>query len=148
MSSPEQLSESEILARSISSTPQEAPKTDEIEVLFSNTKTFQINGESVTIKHFSFGQLPAVISLLKGVGGVFAHYKNAGTLNSVEAMMDIVSSGGENLIQALVLNTGKPRAFFDEVPPDEGVKLMLEFLQMNIGFFTNRVVPVLQGQMK
>ena len=63
-------------------------------------------------------------------------------------MMDIVSSGGENLIQALVLNTGKPRAFFDNVSPDEGVKLMLEFLQMNIGFFTNRVVPVLQGQMK
>ena len=142
-----ELTEAEVLAQA-SNRKEEVSKVDEIEVLFNHTKSFTINGEDITIRHFSFGQLPTVISLLKGVGGTFAHYKQTGTLNSVEAMMDIISVGGENLIQALVLSTGKKREFFDQISPEDGVKVMLEFLQMNIGFFTKRVVPVLQGQMK
>lgn len=142
-----ELSEAEVLAQA-STRPAEEKKVDETEVLFSHTKTFNVNGQDVTIRHFSFGQLPTVIKLLKGVGGTFAYYKSQGTINSIEAMMDIISVGGENLIEALCLNTGKSRAFFDEISPEDGVTLMLEFLQMNIGFFTKRVVPVLQGQMK
>ena len=120
-------------------------KTDEMEVLFETTKSFEIMGETLVIRPFSFGELPTVIALLKGVGSSFAYYQQNGSLNSVEAMMDLIAAGGENLIQALALNTKKPREFFDRISPEDGVKIMMEFLMMNIGFFTTRVVPLLQG---
>lgn len=139
------LSEAEVLAQFSAVKADEAPKVDEVEVLFESTKSFTVGKDTVTIRPFGFGELPQVISLLKGVGSHFAHYQAAGTLNTVESMMDIIAAGGENLIQALALNTGKPRSYFNTVAPDVGVQIMQDFLQMNIGFFTSRVLPVIKG---
>jgi len=140
----QELSEAEVLAQAMTkATPEQ--KVDEIEILFESTKTYNIGSETLTIRPFSFGELPQVISLLKGVGSHFAHYQALGTLNTVEAMMDVIAAGGENLIQTMSLNTRKPRAFFDTIAPDVGVMIMQDFLMMNIGFFTKRVLPVIKG---
>lgn len=138
------LTEAEMLARASTIKP-EAPKTNELEVLFETTRSYEVNGETVTIRPFSFGELPKVIALLKGVGSQFAYHQSKGTLNSVEGIMEIVGAGGENLIQTLAINTGKPREFFDKISPELGVAIMQDFLIMNIGFFTNRVLPVIKG---
>ena len=137
------LSEEEVLAQATAQT-QEETKVDEIEVLFETRRTFTVNGEEIAIRPFSFGELPIVIGLLKGVGSYFAMHQGKGTLNSVEGMMDIISAGGENLIQALALNVGKKRDWFNTVSPEDGVKLMEEFLVVNLAFFTNRVLPALK----
>ena len=139
------LTEQEVLAQANANKPQETPKVDELEVLFESTKQYTINGEILTIRPFSFGELPIVISLLKGVGSHFAYHQQKGTVTSVEGIMDIISAGGENLIQALALNTSKPREFFNKISPEDGVRIMQDFLMMNIGFFTNRVLPVIKG---
>lgn len=141
----EQLSEAEVLARATSNTESAPVIENEVEVLFESTKSYQIGNDTVTIRPFSFGELPIVISLLKGVGSQFAYYQSKGTLNTVEGMMDVIASGGENLIQALALNTGKERAYFDKISPEDGVKIMQDFLMMNIGFFTKRVLPAIKG---
>jgi hypothetical protein len=138
------LTAEEVMAQAKQNTPQEV-KQDEMPVLFENTMSFDINGEVVTIRPFSFGELPIVISLLKGVGSQFAYYQQKGTLNTVEGMMDVIAAGGENLIQALALNTGKPREFFNKISPEDGVRIMQDFLMMNISFFTQRVLPVIKG---
>ena len=138
------LSEAEVLAQAAASKPVEEKKVNELEVLFETRKTFSVNGEDITIRPFSFGELPIVIGLLKGVGSYFALHQQRGTLNTVEGMMDVISAGGENLIQALALNVGKKRDWFNTVSPEDGVKLMEEFLVMNLSFFTNRVLPAIK----
>ena len=139
-----ELSIEEVMAQAKQNAPAEV-KQDELAVLFENTQTFTVSGEQVTIRPFSFGELPVVISLLKGVGSQFAYYQQKGTLNTVEGMMDVIAAGGENLIQALALNTGKPREFFNKISPEDGVRIMQDFLMMNISFFTQRVLPVIKG---
>lgn len=139
------LSEDEVFAQANANKPVEATKIDEMEVLFDSKKTFIVGSESVTIRPFSFGELPTVISLLKGVGSQFAYHQKQGTVHTVEGIMDIIGSGGENLIQALALNTGKERKFFDTISPEDGVTIMQEFLMMNIGFFMKRVLPAIKG---
>jgi hypothetical protein len=138
-----ELTEAEVLAQA--STVKPEVKQDELAILFESTKSFDVNGEQITIRPFSFGELPIVISLLKGVGSQFAYYQSKGTLNTVEGMMDVIAAGGENLIQALALNTGKDRQFFNKISPEDGVRIMQDFLMMNIGFFTQRVLPVIKG---
>lgn len=141
------LTEAEVLAQAIHKTTEQTPE-NEMEVLFESTKSYHVGTEEITIRPFGFGELPVVISLLKGVGSQFAYYQSKGTLQSVESMMDIISAGGENLIQALALNTGKDRQFFNKLSPEIGMQIMQDFLMMNIGFFMKRVLPVIKGTMK
>lgn len=137
------LSEEEVM-KAASSVKQDPAKADELEILFQGPIEFSVCGETLKIRPFSFGELPKVIALLRGVGGTFAHWHAAGKLNTLEALMDIVATGGENLIHTLALNVGKPREWFDTVPADEGINVLLEFLKLNLSFFTKRVVPLLQ----
>jgi len=146
--SEEILSEEQLMAKMADTKPQEQPKTDEVEVLFEQPKTFVLNGQEVTVKPFKFGQLPQVLKLLRSVGGLFALYQSQGKLNSMEAIIHIIGEAGDDLINALVLNTGMPRSFWDEIDSDEGLEVMIHFLIVNIGFFTKRVLPHLQAVMK
>lgn len=138
------LSESEVMAAA-ASVKAEPVVQDELEILFKEPKVYRIGDEEVQIRTFTFGELPRVIALLRGVGGTFAHYQAQGKLNSTEAIMDIVATGGENLIATLAINVGRPREWFDTLPADTGIQILFDFLKMNIGFFTRRVVPILQG---
>lgn len=142
------LSEEQLMSQLSSQKADDKPKTDELEVLFEQAKTFTINGEQVTVRPFKFGHLPQVLKLLRSVGGLFAHYQSQDKLNSMEAIIHIVGEAGDDLIKALVLNTGKPREFWDEIDSDEGLEVMIHFLIVNIGFFTKRVLPHLQQAMK
>lgn len=141
------LSEAEVLAQAVHTATQEN-KQDEMEVLFESTKSYTVGTDTITIRPFGFGELPIVISLLKGVGSQFAYYQAQGKLQTAEGIMDIIAAGGENLIQALALNTGKPRDYFNKLSPEIGMQVMQDFLMMNIGFFMSRVLPVIKGQMK
>lgn len=143
----EMLSEEQLM-NSISKSAPEEKKVDEVSVLFEEPKTFIINAQEVTVRPFKFGQLPQVLKLLRSVGGLFAHYQSQGKLNSMEAVMHIVGEAGDDLINALVLNTGKSREFWDNVDSDTGLEVMIHFLIVNIGFFTKRVLPHLQTAMK
>lgn len=139
-----ELNEDQLMESLKNSKPAEEKKVDELDVMFEEPKTFQVGDDTVTIRPFKFGELPKVIALLRGVGGTFAHHQRAGSLNTVEAMMDIIAVGGEQLILTLALNTGKPREYFDSLDMDVGTQILIDFLGMNIGFFTNRVLPMLQ----
>ena len=141
------LSEEQLMSQLSTSAPEQKASVDELTVLYEQPKTFTINGQEVTVRPFKFGQLPQVLKLLRSVGGLFAHYQNQGKLNSMEAIIHIVGEAGDDLIKALVLNTGKPREFWDEIDSDEGLEIMIHFLIVNIGFFTKRVLPHLQAAM-
>lgn len=139
-----ELNEDQLMESLKNSKPAEEKKVDELDVMFEEPKSFQVGDETITIRPFKFGELPKVIALLRGVGGTFAHHQRAGSLNTVEAMMDIIAVGGEQLILTLALNTGKPREYFDSLDMDVGTQILIDFLGMNIGFFTNKVLPMLQ----
>lgn len=140
------LSEEEVMAQA-SKTIDAGPTIDEIETLFKTETTFDVNGEIISVREFKFGELPKALQLVKTFGGVFAHHYKNGTLETMNAVMDICSIGGEELISLLALNVGKPREWFDTVPTDVGVSMMLTFLKVNISFFSQRVVPVLSNGM-
>lgn len=138
------LSEEDVM-KAAASVKAEPKKMDEIDVLFPANKVFVVNGESIHIREFTFGELPKAINLVKGVGALFAHYNGLQLLNSVEAIMHIVGEGGEDLIELLAFNVKKPRAWFDTIPADVGVDMLMTFLHSNVSFFTNRVAPILMG---
>lgn len=119
-------------------------KTDEMDYLFDEPIVKFINGEKITVRLFTFGELPRVISLLKGVGTSFSYYNSQGKLNSIDALMEIISIGGENLIETLAMNIGKDRQWFNTISQDEGIELMFDFLKLNLSFFTTRVLPIIQ----
>ena len=143
------LSEEELMGQ-IKSATQAASnfKIDETEVLFETRKEFTIKGEKISVRPFSFGELPIVLKLLKNVGSYFAVHQKNGTLKSIDGMMEIMAVGGENLMQALALNIGKPREWLNDISPEDGVQMTEEFLFMNLNFFTKRVLPAIKALQK
>lgn len=139
------LSEEELMqaTRTVKEDTAHPVEVDEVDVLFAPQRVWEINGETIEVKEFTFGQLPKAIKLLKTVGHLFAIHSQQGTISSPEAIMQIVSEGGDDVIELLAFNVGKKREWFDTVPADTGIELLLHFLIINISFFTNRVLPAI-----
>jgi hypothetical protein len=143
----ELLTEEQMLARASTIKPDTNKVVNELEVLFEEDKVFEVNGEKIRITPFKFGQLPAVLKLLRNVGGLYAHYYQQGKVDTTDAIMHIISEAGDDVMQALALNIGKPRSFFDTLDSDVGIEMMIQFLAVNVSFFTKRVMPLLKKTM-
>ena len=55
----------------------------------------------------------------------------------------IVAEGGEALMDVLSYMTGKPRAWFDTLPMDDGIALTRALFEVNGDFFAQRIAPML-----
>jgi hypothetical protein len=108
--------------------------SEDLEVLFPTGKTVTANGEEITIKPYTFGQIPKVIGTVRKLSGALG--ENGDVLEAIE-------KGGEDLIALVMFTTGKPRDWFDSLPTDEGVALVTAIYEVNKDFFDKRVKPTL-----
>lgn len=97
------------------------------------SQTVEAGGETLTISEFSFGQIPKVAQF---VTSIFSQ-ANVGQLN----LADLVAGGGEDLMQILVLATGKPRSWFDTLHMADGVALAAAVVEVNQESFAKNVKP-------
>jgi hypothetical protein len=109
--------------------------SDDLEVLFPEGKTVTANGEQITIKPYTFGQIPKVIGAVRKLAGTM----EGDTINVLEA----IEKGGEDLIALVMFTTGKPREWFDSLGADEGVALVTAIFEVNKDFLEKRVKPML-----
>jgi hypothetical protein len=106
--------------------------SDDLKTLFKS-EAVAAGGETFDIAPFKFGQLPKVTKCLSSI----AEKLQGGNV------VEIAAAGGEDLINLVMLATGKSRAWFDELPMDEGLELIAAIITVNRDFFVARMAPIL-----
>ena len=106
--------------------------SDDLKVLFPGQE-IMVGGETLMVKPFPFGLLPRVIALLRKI--------TDGLKGESVDVLRIMEDGGSDLMDLLAVTTGKPRAWIDALPLDEGVLLTSTVLEVNRDVFTKAVLP-------
>lgn len=127
---------------------------DNLKVLFPD-KDIEIGGEQFVLRPYSFGKLPKVIgnlgeilhlitstppNILALIGNTSSWKEHPEVLQYLASMLQV---GGDNIMNLMGLAVNKPREWVDELPPDDGMRLFLETLEINIDFFQKRFEPAM-----
>lgn len=116
----------------------------ELNVLFP-FKTITVNNEEIVIKPITFGQLPRALQLVEKMSGSFIDaFKKEGEITN-ETILKFVASGGEDFIKLLCLGINKDRDWFNNLNADDGIDIVIKFVEVNTTFFTQRVIPQIVG---
>lgn len=119
---------------------------DELNTLFPDTTLKLSDGSTVEVKPFTFGQLPKALAYSKSIFGLVRQlYENADEADAIAGTM--LAEGGENFIELIAMSTGKPRAWFDTLPADDGLLITTQFLEVNLSFFAHKVIPAFKNGM-
>ena len=112
-------------------------ETNELEVLVPPVVELTVGGETLTLAPLKVGQLPA---FLRAVGPILSK------LSAPEIdWLALLGMRGDDLLTALAIATGKPRAWVDDLAADEAILLAAKVLEVNADFFTRTVLPKLDG---
>lgn len=115
----------------------------DMNTLFPNHE-FKVNDEVIVIKPFTFGQLPKVLKLSSSFYGAVQPIFEQNE-DMVSAVSQVIAIGGDDLIELLGMSINKPREWFDSIQSDIGIQLLAEFLEVNLSFFAQRILPQLEG---
>jgi hypothetical protein len=116
----------------------------ELNTLFPGTDVTLSDGSTVTIKPLLFGQFPKAAKLAQGIALPLMEAYASGTADSATTIIQVMSEGGDDLLNLISLGINKPRSFLDALGFDDGVALTGTFLKVNLDFFTQRVMPQLK----
>lgn len=121
----------------------------EIQTLFPGKEVTISTGETITIKPFTFGQLPKALKLSQKIGQSLASAYNDGKLTdskqAITSAIECLADGGEEIIELVMLATGKPRTWFDTVPGEDTIDILNAFVEVNKDFFTQKIIPKVMG---
>ena len=96
-----------------------------------------IDGEPLVIKPLKVGQLPG---FLRAISPVMQQ------ISSTEIdWLSLFGERGDDLLSAIAIAVGKPRAWVDELAADEAILLAAKVIEVNADFFTRTVMPRLDG---
>ena len=96
-----------------------------------------IDGEPLVIKPLKVGQLPG---FLRAISPVMQQ------ISSTEIdWLALFGDRGDDLLSAIAIAVGKPRAWVDELAADEAILLAAKVIEVNADFFTRTVMPRLDG---
>lgn len=121
----------------------------DLSILFP-TQHLDIGGRTVSISPFKFGQLPRAMAKAKHVFGHLAELvsKKEGSQSlEIGLIMSAMEVGGDDLIDLIVMCSNVDREFVSGLGIDEGIKLTGAFLEVNLGFFVQKVLPEFQAAM-
>ena len=96
-----------------------------------------MDGEPLVIKPLKVGQLPG---FLRAISPVMQQ------ISSTEIdWLALFGERGDDLLSAIAIAVGKPRAWVDELAADEAILLAAKVIEVNADFFTRTVMPRLDG---
>ncbi|CAJ0692251.1 hypothetical protein R77591_03887 [Ralstonia mannitolilytica] len=96
-----------------------------------------IDGEPLVIKPLKVGQMP---SFLRAISPVMQQL----TASEID-WLALFGECGDDLLSAIAIAVGKPRAWVDELAADEAILLAAKVIEVNADFFTRTVIPKLDG---
>jgi hypothetical protein len=94
-------------------------------------------GETVSVKPLKVGQMPAflraITPVMQQIGGDGIDW------------LALFGERGDDLLTAVSIAIGKPRAWVDALDADEAILLAAKVIEVNADFFTRTVMPRLDG---
>ena len=109
----------------------------DLDTLFPAPVEVVIRGESLALAPLKVGQLPAFLRAIAP-----AMQSLAG--ESID-WLALFGAHGEDLLSAIAIAVGKPRAWVDDLAADEALLLAAKVIEVNADFFTRTVIPKLDG---
>ena len=111
----------------------------DLDNLVPQTVELVIDGEPLAIKPLKVGQMPAflraITPVMQQIGGDGIDW------------LTLIGERGDELLTAVSIAIGKPRAWVDELAADEAILLAAKVIEVNADFFTRTVMPRLNGEM-
>ena len=111
----------------------------DLETLIPQAVDLVIDGEPLAIKPLKVGQMPAFVRaitpVMQQIGGDGIDW------------LALFGERGDDLLTAVSIAVGKPRAWVDELAADEAILLAAKVIEVNADFFTRTVMPRLNGEM-
>lgn len=109
----------------------------DLEKLIPQALELAMNGETLAIKPLKVGQMPA---FLRAISPVMQH------LSRTEIdWLTLFGERGDDLLSAIAIAVGKPRQWVDDLAADEAILLAAKVIEVNADFFTQTVMPKLDG---
>lgn len=121
--------------------------SNELEVLFPKGKQIVIGEETVTVTQFKMKHIPLVIELMKKIFDVVVRHTQTNTIQTPQAFTEIAAAGWPELVALVSLNIGKDIMWVDDLDYDKGLELVLGLVEVNVGFFTSKVLPILNNSL-
>ena len=111
----------------------------DLETLIPQAVELVIDGEPLAIKPLKVGQMPAflraITPVMQQIGGDGIDW------------LALFGERGDDLLAAVSIAVGKPRAWVDDLAADEAILLAAKVIEVNADFFTRTVMPRLNGEM-
>ena len=111
----------------------------DLEKLVTQAVEISLAGEVVAIKPLKIGQMPAflraITPVMQQLGG-----------NGID-WLALFGEHGDDLLTAVSIAIGKPRAWVDALDADEAILVAAKVIEVNADFFTRTVMPRLNEQM-
>ena len=111
----------------------------DLDKLVPQAVEISLAGEIVAIKPLKIGQMPAflraITPVMQQLGG-----------NGID-WLALFGEHGDDLLTAVSIAIGKPRAWVDALDADEAILVAAKVIEVNADFFTQTVMPRLNEQM-
>ena len=109
----------------------------DLETLIPPGVLITVAGETLTLKPLKVGSLPAFLRAISPV------------MQSLAApaidWLGLFGERGDDLLSAIAIAVGKPREWVDDLAADEAILLAAKVIEVNADFFTQTVIPKLDG---
>ena len=109
----------------------------DLEKLVPQAFEITLAGETVSVKPMKVGQMPAflraITPVMQQIGGDGIDW------------LALFGERGDDLLAAVSIAVGKPRAWVDDLAADEAIVLTAKVIEVNADFFTRTVMPRLDG---
>lgn len=109
----------------------------DLEALIPQSIELVIDGEPLAIKPLKVGQMPGFLRAISPV----MHQLIVTDID----WLALFGERGDDLLSAIAIAVGKPRAWVDELAADEAILLAAKVIEVNADFFTRTVIPKLDG---
>jgi hypothetical protein len=96
-----------------------------------------VAGETLTLKPLKVGSLPAFLRAISPV-------MQSLTAPAID-WLALFGERGDDLLSAIAIAVGKPREWVDDLAADEAILLAAKVIEVNADFFTQTVIPKLDG---
>ena len=111
----------------------------DLDKLVPQAVEISLAGEVVAIKPLKIGQMPAFLRAITPV------MQQLGS-NGID-WLALFGEHGDDLLTAVSIAIGKPRAWVDALDADEAILVAAKVIEVNADFFTRTVMPRLNEQM-
>jgi len=104
---------------------------------------FNVRGEKIMVVPIVIGQIPGLLKAVKSLAPLFSSAPP-----SADMLTSMMDTDADAVIDIIAVALNKPRAWVNQVPPDEFIELAGAVLEVNVDFFMKRVLPALRDAMK